>query len=42
VTAFAGLLLGFAVLWPWSTLTVSLIVYLAGIPAAVAMARDDR
>lgn len=41
VTAFAGLLLGFAVLWPWSTLTVSLIVYLAGIPAAVAIARDD-
>jgi phosphatidylserine synthase len=40
VTAFAGLLLGFAVLWPWSTLTVSLIVYLAGIPAAVAIARD--
>ena len=41
VTAFAGLLLGFAVLWPWSTLTVSLIVYLAGIPAAVAIARED-
>jgi CDP-diacylglycerol--serine O-phosphatidyltransferase len=41
VTAFAGLLLGFAVLWPWSTLTVSLIVYLAGIPAAVALARED-
>jgi len=42
VTAFAGVLLGFAVLWPWSTLTVSLIVYLAGIPAAVAIAREDR
>ncbi len=40
VTAFAGVLLGFAVFWPWSTLTVSLIVYLAGIPATVAIARD--
>lgn len=40
VTAFAGLLLGFAVLWPWTTLTVSLIVYLAGIPATAALARE--
>lgn len=40
MTAFAGLLLGFAVLWPWSTLTVSLFVYLAGIPATAAITRD--
>jgi CDP-diacylglycerol--serine O-phosphatidyltransferase len=29
---FAGILLGLAILWPWATLTVGLLVYLATIP----------
>jgi CDP-diacylglycerol--serine O-phosphatidyltransferase len=40
IMAFAGVLLGFAILWPWSTLTVSLIAYLVSIPAIAALARD--
>jgi CDP-diacylglycerol--serine O-phosphatidyltransferase len=40
IVAFAGLLLGFAILWPWSTLSVSLILYLVSIPATAALSRD--
>jgi CDP-diacylglycerol--serine O-phosphatidyltransferase len=42
VMAFAGLLLGFAILWPWTTLTVSLVAYLASIPATAALAREHK
>ena len=30
--AFGGVLLGFAILWPWATLTVGLLAYLIAIP----------
>jgi len=39
IAAFVGLLLCAAILWPWATMTVALLVYLAAIPAGVA-ARD--
>ena len=40
VLAFAGLLLAFAILWPWSTLTVSLLGYLVSIPATAVLSRE--
>lgn len=36
IMAFAGLLLGCAVLFPWATMTAALIVYLATIPMSAA------
>jgi CDP-diacylglycerol--serine O-phosphatidyltransferase len=41
ILAFVGVLLGFAILWPWSTLTVSLVAYLVSIPATAVSARED-
>lgn len=38
---FAGLLLGFAILWPWSTLTGCLVIYLASLPVLAARLRDE-
>lgn len=38
---FAGLLLGFAILWPWSTLTGCLVIYLASLPVLAARAREQ-
>lgn len=42
IVGFAGLLLGSAVLWPWATMTVALIVYLATIPMRVASDANRR
>lgn len=36
IVGFVGLLLCSAVLWPWATMTVALIVYLATIPVSAA------
>lgn len=36
IVAFVGLLLCSAVLWPWATMTVALLVYLATIPLSAA------
>ncbi len=41
IAAFVGLLFCFAVLWPWATITVALLVYLATIPLSAA-AHIDR
>jgi CDP-diacylglycerol--serine O-phosphatidyltransferase len=38
---FAGLLLGFAILWPWSTLTGCLVIYLASLPVLAARAHEQ-
>ena len=38
---FAGLLLGFAILWPWSTLTGCLVIYLASLPFAARAHETD-
>jgi CDP-diacylglycerol--serine O-phosphatidyltransferase len=35
-------LLGSALLWPWATLTIGLIVYLASIPFGIAAAAEMR
>jgi CDP-diacylglycerol--serine O-phosphatidyltransferase len=40
IAAFAGLLLCFAVMWPWATMTVALLVYLATIPVSAATHSD--
>ena len=37
--ACAGLLAALAIVFPWSTLTASLVIYLASLPAATAIAR---
>ena len=42
LVAFAGLMLGFAILWPWSTLTIGLLLYLVSIPVAVASFSEMR
>jgi CDP-diacylglycerol--serine O-phosphatidyltransferase len=43
VWAFIGLLAGFMVTWPWTTLTVGMAIYLSSIPFGIAMqARRDR
>jgi CDP-diacylglycerol---serine O-phosphatidyltransferase len=42
VIAAAILLLGSALLWPWATLTIGLIVYLASIPFGIAAAAEMR
>ena len=39
---FAILLLGSALLWPWATLTIGLIVYLASIPFGIVAAAEMR
>jgi phosphatidylserine synthase len=36
IVGFVGLLFCSAVLWPWATMTVALIVYLATIPVSAA------
>jgi CDP-diacylglycerol---serine O-phosphatidyltransferase len=38
---FAGLLLGFAILWPWSTLTACLVIYLVSLPVLAARAHES-
>ena len=38
---FAGLLLGFAILWPWSTLTGCLVLYMASLPVLRARAHEQ-
>jgi CDP-diacylglycerol---serine O-phosphatidyltransferase len=38
----AALLLGSAFMWPWATLTIGLIVYLASIPFGIAAAAEMR
>jgi CDP-diacylglycerol--serine O-phosphatidyltransferase len=38
---FAGLLLGFAILWPWSTLTGCLVIYFASLPLLAARAHES-
>jgi len=40
IAAFVGLLLCFAVMWPWATMTVALLVYLATIPVSAATHSD--
>lgn len=43
VWAFVGLLAGFMVTWPWTTLTVGMAIYLSSIPFGIAVqARRDR
>ncbi|MGH6878491.1 MAG: CDP-diacylglycerol--serine O-phosphatidyltransferase [Rhizomicrobium sp.] len=40
--AFGGVLLGFAVLWPWATLTVGLVLYLMTIPIIASITESGR
>jgi CDP-diacylglycerol--serine O-phosphatidyltransferase len=41
--AFIGLLAGFMITWPWTTLTIGMAIYLTSIPFGIAMqARRDR
>ncbi|HEX4080106.1 MAG TPA: CDP-diacylglycerol--serine O-phosphatidyltransferase [Rhizomicrobium sp.] len=40
--AFGGILLGSAILWPWATLTVALLLYLLSIPIMASLADSDR
>jgi CDP-diacylglycerol--serine O-phosphatidyltransferase len=42
VIVLAILLLGSAFMWPWATLTIGLIVYLASIPFGIAAAAEMR
>jgi CDP-diacylglycerol--serine O-phosphatidyltransferase len=39
--AFGGMLIGFAILWPWATLTVALLAYLVTIPVFASHGDDD-
>ncbi len=38
---FIGLMLGFAVIWPWATLTSALVIYVASLPFASRISGDD-
>ncbi len=38
---FGGVLLGFAILWPWATLTIGLLCYLLSIPFIASHGESD-
>ena len=42
VFALGGILLGSAILWPWATLTVALLMYLLSIPIMASLSDSDR
>ena len=39
--ALGGILLGSAILWPWATLTVALLIYLLSIPIMASLSDSD-
>jgi len=43
VWGFIGLLAGFMITWPWTTLTIGMAIYISSIPFGIAMqARRER
>ena len=42
LVALAGAMIGAAIIWPWSTLTVALLLYLVSLPIAIASFNEIR
>ncbi len=42
LVALAGVMIGAAIIWPWSTLTVALLLYLVSLPIAIASFNEIR